>query len=244
MIDIKDPKSESVKLVPSLLGYTLKAISHEDLKHSTHYLSVVNNINVDITKYTYVYGAVPSKMVPCVKYIMLLYKSIMEQNITTDKFKKHDNNTEKDGRRDIKLMKQGKSSKQKNTRNLHYAPLVDGEIETVAYVYWQLSCQDLINWRDDTVRMTTKALLEYACSLIPDKRLRLKIASFTDFQNKNYITSKCLLKIKIEFTCIMNDIRKAYRDTDPAKYKKAIKVWHYFMELCDITSLLMSTHFN
>lgn len=110
-----------------------------------------------------------------------------------------------------------------------YVPMVSGEIELMTMIYWNISCDDLRDWKDDSPRKTLKRLLAYAWSLLPKETtehgeyVKQKILDYAEFDVHDKISAHCLLHLKYYYSEIIGMCSK-----------EAVTVWHYFMKSCKI----------
>ena len=111
--------------------------------------------------------------------------------------------------------------------------LYDGDLEILAFAYWQITSVDLLQWDDDANRSKLKLILERACYLIPDEALKKEISSHANFHNPTYITRQCVLQIKYRFNEIIASLN-SLAEKQPKIYTEARHIWYAFMQQADI----------
>lgn len=191
---VKERNLTNIRVAPCRAGAVLRTMSISYLNDLKFVHRVTNNMYLDLGVYHLMYGAVPRKLLNAA-VLFLIFTNKEYNAATTDK-----------------------TPEQK--KRLAY--MYDGDLELLCYIYWELSTQDLITWKNDVPRKVAKQALAAAWATLPEGEKKNSICALAQFEDNDYITASCLLYIKMHF------------NGDMVGNEDNRRKWETFMRLCGI----------
>lgn len=191
---VKERNLTNIRVAPCRAGAVLRTMSISYLNDLKFVHRVTNNMYLDLGVYHLMYGAIPRKMLNAA--VLFLIFTNKEYNAATA----------------------DKTAEQK--KRLAY--MYDGDLELLCYIYWELSTQDLIAWKNDVPRKVAKQALAAAWATLPEGEKKNSICALAQFEDNDYITASCLLYIKMHF------------NGDMVGNEDNRRKWETFMRLCGI----------